>query len=697
MKPCTLAPNVLSLAVVAALTFGLTACGSDSDDKVTEPAVPQGSDAALVVAAPDSSYPLPVVDNAANNSNSATRYNIDENPIARMLSGINALWYVGQADWQSNANGNGPDSFADQQIVNAQLWQENIKYVVDVTSKRTTEQAVLAFLDDQRSKNYSVIDGLGPLTDAYVAASGAYTDIHVPTVAQVTGDGRYYAANNDGISYAGSLDSELGAVVQLVTDFRQNAPASTSASKYIFSTPRPWRMDDSGAVDYLGSALYTCNDQDNGSSYQDWIFDNYTTSVQVVPGLMCARRHHESSIIADDQENRRKDGGYPSGHTNAGYLAALAYAYAVPQRYSEMLTRASQLGEDRILAGMHSPVDVMGGRMHALAVAAYALGQTEIQANAENAYQQAQAYFGARAEAAGQSLYDYAHNHVANETGMIIGDQVNAQVFNNNTYADHQANKALYRQRLTYGFTQDSSKAGQDPVVPEGAERLLASRLPYLSAEQRRQVLYTTEIDSGYALLDASNGWGRLDLVTAADGYGALLANVTVTMDASEGGFNASDRWQNDISGAGMLTKAGSGSLGLSGNNSYSGGTIINGGTLTALSPSALGSGDVYLTDGSLAVDSTGTVNVGGNLTLKGGNLALVMDTDASQLTAAGTVWLENASVTLDMSQYPAADKLQLTLVRGADVAGKFSNVTAAGYKVTLKYHHDSVVAELSK
>ncbi|MCH1932574.1 hypothetical protein L9G16_20725, partial [Shewanella sp. A25] len=89
----------------------------------------------------------------------ATRYNIDENPIARMLSGINALWYVGQADWQNNANGNGPDSFADQQIVNAQLWQENIKYVVDVTSKRTPEQAVLAFLDDQRSKNYSVIDG----------------------------------------------------------------------------------------------------------------------------------------------------------------------------------------------------------------------------------------------------------------------------------------------------------------------------------------------------------------------------------------------------------------------------------------------------------------------------------------------------------------------------------------------------------
>lgn len=699
MQSRTLVPNLLSLAVVSALALGLSACGGDDHKTVAEPAMPSGSGSTLTVAAPDSSYPLPVIDNAANNSNSDTRYSVEQNPISRMLSGINKLWYVGESGWQTNANGNGPDSFDGQQIVDAQLWQENIQYVIDVTNQRNSDQAVLAFLDDQRSKNYSVIDGLGPLTEAYVTASGAYTDIHAPTRDEVLNDGHYYAAHNDGISYAGDTNSELGAVVALVEDFRQHAPASTSASKYTFSTPRPWRMDSTGAVAYLGSATYSCEDRDDNSSHSDWIFDNYTSSVSVVPGLMCARRHHKSSIIADNQENRRKDGGYPSGHTNAGYLAAMAYAYALPQRFSEMLTRASQLGEDRILAGMHSPVDVIGGRMHALAVAAYALGQTEIQANAQTAYQQAQDFFGTRAAVAGQSLYEYAHNHVTNETGMVIGNQINTEVFNNNTYADHQANKALYRQRLTYGFTQDSSKAGQDPVVPAGAERLLASRLPYLSAEQRRQVLYTTEVDSGYPLLDESNGWGRLDLVTAADGYGALLADVTVTMNASERGFNAQDWWRNDISGTGMLTKAGTGSLGLTGNNSYSGGTVINGGTLVAMSTTALGNSDVYVaTGGSLAVNSAGTVNVSGNLTLKGGDLALVMDNDASQIAATGTVWLDDASLTLDMSAYAnGADNLQLTLVQGADVAGEFSQVTAAGYQVNLNYHHDSVVAELTK
>lgn len=91
-------------------------------------------------------------------------------------------------------------------------------------------------------------------------------------------------------------------------------------------------------------------------------------------------------------------------------------------------------------------------------------------------------------------------------------------------------------------------------------------------------------------------------------------------------------------------------------------------------------------------------MNVTGNLTLKGGDLALVMDNDASQIAATGTVWLEDASLTLDMSAYAnGADNLQLTLVQGADVAGEFSQVTAAGYQVNLNYHHDSVVAELTK
>ncbi|MHC2296514.1 autotransporter-associated beta strand protein [Rhizobium mongolense] len=116
---------------------------------------------------------------------------------------------------------------------------------------------------------------------------------------------------------------------------------------------------------------------------------------------------------------------------------------------------------------------------------------------------------------------------------------------------------------------------------------LLEARLLYFDAEQRRDVLKTTEIASGYPLLDDAEGYGRLNFFAAADGYGTLADDVTVTMDAAKGGFNELDTWKNDIGGKGRLVKRGSGTLGLSGANSYAGGTVLEEGALAALSPAA--------------------------------------------------------------------------------------------------------------
>ncbi len=82
-------------------------------------------------------------------------------------------------------------------------------------------------------------------------------------------------------------------------------------------------------------------------------------------------------------------------------------------------------------------------------------------------------------------------------------------------------------------------------------------------------------------MIDQSGGYGRLNLYAAGDGYAAFNSSVTVNMDASLGGYNAIDAWRNDISGSGALIKNGSGNLMLTGNNTYSGGTVINGGVLT--------------------------------------------------------------------------------------------------------------------
>lgn len=668
---------------------------------VEKPQIPTGLGSVYSVDVPEVSYPLPMITYAENNGDSSTKYSVDDNPVAYALKGINTVWQGTTDSWQEDADGNGPgddDWVTGDPIVDSETWEANIAYVVKVTNARTEDQTLRAFLDDRRSKNYSVIDGFGPLTDDFEEAAEASYSFTAMELTDILENSNFYPEDNDDVSYGGSTSSTLGDVVKLAYYFRQKTPASTSGSKYVFSLPRPWRLNDSGELNFQGVESYTCYNVEDGAD-EEYRIDSYETSVSVVPGLACVRRAHSSSkesagLYTTTTENRRKDGSYPSGHTNAGMLASLAYAYAFPQRYAEMVVRGSDLGEDRILAGMHSPVDVIGGRIQALMVATYGLYTYPDEAAA--AYEQAEEYFGAKADTAGMDLYDYAHRDVESAGSYENGDYINIGVFDNNFYQDHDTIKELYAFRMTYGLPQTGT-TGLDPIVPEQAELLLATRQPYLTAAQRRAVIATTEVDSGYPLLDSTNGWGRINLVDASDGYGSFDGDVTVTMDASQGGYNAQDWWRNDIDGTGMLVKQGTGTLSLTGDNSYSGGTILKKGTLEAESQTAFGSGDVYVTDGTLLVNSSGALTVSGNLTLAGGQLKISMDDDTSQIETSDVFYIDGGTLSLDFSDYSLSEATNITLVKAAAVSGKFASVTADGYSVTMIYHHKSIVAHVEK
>ncbi|WP_027489115.1 acid phosphatase [Allorhizobium undicola] len=430
----------------------------------------------------------------------------------------------------------------------------------------------------------------------------------------------------------GSKDNaDLGKAVDLMNATSENG--STEPAKRFYKYARPFRASD---------------------------------KVAVLPQLMPAKSSKPAG-----------DGGFPSGHTAEGWRNALTMAYLVPQRYQEMLTRAMLMGENRILAGMHQTFDVIGGRVQATAVVAYNLNRSEYAPLKTEAYQQTQSW-------------------LSHETGSTSFAELFArahQAIPQDGFANYAANKSFFNQRLTYGYPQITD-ANLPPIVPKGAEVLLETRLPYLSAEQRRVVLKTTEIASGYPILNDAEGWGRLNLFAAADGYGAFNGDVTVTMDAGLGGYHAADSWKNDISGAGRLKKLGSGLLSLSGANSYGGGTLIAGGTLAALSPSALGKGDVFVEAGTLQVNSPATVAIDGQFTAtKDANVALtVTKSDQPALTIAKTAHIADARLLVQIAANAAPAKgTAIRLIYAGTLEGKFAEVVVQGGDAEIAYDKTGV------
>ncbi|WP_314414913.1 phosphatase PAP2 family protein [Streptomyces kroppenstedtii] len=475
----------------------------------------------------------------------------DTNAAVHILDGFARLWKTGAA-WDTGTP------------LLPEVLRANMRYCARVTARRTEAEARTAFVQDRQHQSYAVIAGLGPLADLYRSGAKAVTGI---TSAP---DGVPAGRINDTLPAdapagsalgAGSHSSDLGRVAELVDTVR-GPFASSNPSKLAYQYPRPWRMTEDSRIVATGTT-------------DELGFPVYESDVVVVPQLLRQR----GTDPADD-------GGFTSGHTNAFYLAALSLAYAVPERFQELVARASELAHTRIVSGMHSTVDVVGGRVLATALAAAALADPANAGLKAAARAQAAAYFRERTGSTADTLYAYAHS---------AGPDTDP-------YADRAANRAAVEPRLTYVLPRRS--AHDRMSVPKGAEVLLETRLPYLSAAQRREVLRTTALPAGYILLDGFEKWGRLNLFAAADGYGAFDTDVRVTLDAAAGGFGAADTWRNDIGGRGALVKRGSGTLCLAGANEYTGGSTLAEGVLATASASALGHGDVRVGGGTLRVTS---------------------------------------------------------------------------------------------
>jgi autotransporter-associated beta strand protein len=358
----------------------------------------------------------------------------------------------------------------------------------------------------------------------------------------------------------------------------------------------------------------------------------------------------------------------------------------VPERFQQMITRAAEYGNDRIILGAHYAMDIIAGRTIAYYDIAQMLannptyvGQTEGGVTISNY----------------QTALTSATNDLTSALQTGCGNTIAVCATQDTSrFSSAAANAAFYQSTQTYGlpvvYANETGVQNVNTLAPD-AGYLLETRFPYLTLSQRNDVLTSTEGPGG-GFLDNGSSFGVysiLDLYTAANGYGSFASTVAITMNASLGGFNAFDTWSNNIAGTGGFTfSAGStGTLEFSGANTYSGPTTISGGTLvitgSIVSPTTVNPG------GTLA--GTGTI---GALTVSGGTLAPGLPAIASttgaatigQLTATGAVSFSSGSV-YQVKISPAGASDNLTTSGTATLGGTVQAIPAAGtYKFNQSY-----------
>ncbi|MFZ4896511.1 glycoside hydrolase family 97 catalytic domain-containing protein [Plantibacter sp. Mn2098] len=293
------------------------------------------------------------------------------------------------------------------------------------------------------------------------------------------------------------------------------AYAQTDAAKNAYNYPRPYLPTSSSATGTSCDATQT-----NGSSLTEirvgarYADAEGNLKIQAVPdGTDTTGVFNAGSAVSAGYGGYCASPSFPSGHTTNAYLTGIMLATMLPQLAPDVLARASEMGTDRVVLGIHYPLDIIGGRIS---------GQAEVAARWADA-----PYRDAMITPAQRELVNYLQTQCGATLSVCISSQesyqddpfggANPPGGSSQIVTDTVSAMNAYHERLTYGFAQNGT-AGQKSAVPATAPSLLQQAYPSLSDAQRSSVLAQTEIDSGYPL-DQTGGsdgsWQRLDLASA--------------------------------------------------------------------------------------------------------------------------------------------------------------------------------------
>ena len=282
------------------------------------------------------------------------------------------------------------------------------------------------------------------------------------------------------------------------------------------------------------------------------------------------------------------------------------------------------------------------------------------------------------------------------------------------------------------------------------AAALVYDKFDWMTADQIRQTLFTTtdktELNQNPTTMSEANlrnvtmfpdstyGWGMLNEKRALKGPGAFM-DISKYGDTSI--FKANlpagkvSYFYNDIYGNGGLEKLGAGTLHLTGNNSFSGGSTVTAGTLEIhqihSSPITVGSGGTLvlnpkaivgydnsgfsligtvdpqkITDSGIKVKNYGNVKFNGNTAIIGGDYVAYNGSNTqvgfkNSVKVLGTIRIENANISVLSNDYVTKNEIA-TVMEGQSVEGNIATVETNGMRTASAEIKDGkIVASLSR
>lgn len=283
------------------------------------------------------------------------------------------------------------------------------------------------------------------------------------------------------------------------------------------------------------------------------------------------------------------------------------------------------------------------------------------------------------------------------------------------------------------------------------AAALVAEKFDWMTADQVRQTLFTTtddtELDASLAgdanaekrrrvetYPDRKYGWGMLNQERALKGPGAFM-DVTKYGDTRI--FNADipsgkvSYFENKIFGSGGLVKSGEGTLHLTNDNSYAGGSVVNGGTLEihkihssevtvnaagklVLHPKSLIGYNTFsssiintVNPQNITTDTNlknkGTVEVNGTTAIIGGDYiaykgSVTTFNSGAKFNVLGNIKVEDGTVKVLSDNYVTTQGSSNTIMEGKSFEGNIANVETNGMRTAnVEVKDGKVVATLSR